>query len=286
LPTPVLPPDPVQTAWADLYAHLRGLGLTRNQIGILSYIRVRASAAGVAPNALSKDFIETLERDATRAADRTRLRAAVLRISALSKDTVPTDLPTLSTEDHRFSHGGPGESARADLEELMEFMNVAASTRRGFRVAIGVLTDAMGRPDIPLTEIIYADMSAYDLGTHEPRRKVHADRIRNLRVFIELPWTPAWRKLQNVVVETGMTALDNPVPKVLAWNPGADPDGLTLEWAQQLDRELRSTLKNPPHGRTDLAKTLARHLAAFDALHEIPTVSCSGLLPSRIGAIR
>jgi len=64
------------------------------------------------------------------------------------------------------------------------------------------------------------------------------------------------------------------------------PEGLTLEWAQRLDGEYRSTLKNPPHGRADLAKTLTRHLAAFDALHDIPEVAESGLLPPRIGAIR
>ena len=168
----------------------------------------------------------------------------------------------------------------------MEFMNAAKSTRRGFRVAVGTLTDAMGRPDIPLGKLLQADMSAYDLGAHEPRRKFHANNVRNLREFVELPWTPAWRELQKVVTATGMTARKNPVSKVLAWNPGTDPDGLTLEWAQRLDRDLRSTLKNPPHGRADLAQTLARHLAAFDALHDIPAVAGSGLLPPRIGPIR
>ena len=57
-------------------------------------------------------------------------------------------------------------------------------------------------------------------------------------------------------------------------------------WAQRLDREFRSTLTNSPHGRVDIAKALARHLAAFDALHDIPKVAESGLLPPRIGAIR
>lgn len=142
------------------------------------------------------------------------------------------------------------------------------------------------RPNIPLTAILQADISPYDLGPHEPRRKVHTDKIRNLRDFLELPWTPAWRELQTVVTGTGMTALQNPVPKVLSWKPGTDPDGLTLKWAQKHDRDLRSTLKNPPHGRTDLAKTLARHLTAFDALHEIPEVAGSGMLPPRIGQIR
>lgn len=286
-PKPVLPPDPVQTAWTDLYARLREHGWTHKEVGALSYLRVRACAAGIAPRDLCQEFIGTLEREITVVSDRTRLRAAVQRIATLSKRSDFSDLPDLSIpDDRRFSHGGLGEQARADLEELMAFMNAAQSTRRGFRVAVGILTDAMGRPDIPLRELLKADMSAYDLGAHEPRRKVHTDKIRTLREFIELPWTPAWRELQGVVTGASMTALDNPVPKVLAWNPGADPNGLTLEWAQRLDRDLRSTLKNPPHGRADLGRKLARHLAAFDALHDIPAVAGSGLLPPRIGPIR
>ena len=69
----------------------------------------------------------------------------------------------------------------------MDFMNAAATTRRRFRVSVGALTDAMGRPDIPLGDLIQADMSAYDLGIHEPRRKIHTNNVRNLREFIELP---------------------------------------------------------------------------------------------------
>lgn len=287
LPKPVLPPDPVQTAWTDLYARLHKRGWTSKQVSVLSYLRVRASRAGIAPSALSQNFIEVLDRDTTSNADRTRLRAAVLCISELSKEASFSDITDLSApENRRSNHGGPSERAGAELEEWMDFMNAAAPTRRGFRQAVGVLTDAMGRPDIPLTEIIQADMSAYDLGPHEPRRKAHTDNIRNLRAFVELAWTPAWRKLQNVVVGTGITALDNPVPKILAWAPGRDPDGLTLEWAQKLDRNLRSSLKNPPLGRTYLARKLIRHLAAFDALHDIPAVAGSGLLLNRIGEIR
>ena len=83
-------------------------------------------------------------------------------------------------------------------------------------------------------------MSVYDLGPHEPRRERHTDRIRNLREFIDLPWTLAWRDLQKMVVGIGMTAKDNPVPKVLSWTPGTNLDGLTREWAQRVDRHSRA----------------------------------------------
>lgn len=285
-PKPVRPPDPVKIAWADLYARLRARGWTHKQTSALSYVRVRASTAGIAPGALSQDFIDTLERDAASAADRDRLRAAVSCISTLSSDEF-AHLPDLKAIPYvLFTHGGPTKRAGAELEELMNFMNAAATTRCVFRMAVGVITDAIGRPDLSLKKLLESDMSGHDLGPHEPRRKTHTNKIRSLRAFLELPWTPAWRELQRVVTGTGLTALDNPVPKVLAWHPGTDPEGLTLDWAQRLDRELRSTLKNPPDGCADLARKLARHLAAFDALHEIPAVAESGLLPPRIGQLR
>jgi len=83
-----------------------------------------------------------------------------------------------------------------------------------------------------------------------------------------------------------MRASTNPVPKILSWNPGTAPSSVTKEWAQHLDRELRSSLENPPYGRADLALTLAGHVKAFDALHDIPEVTETALLPPRIGPIR
>jgi hypothetical protein len=129
-------------------------------------------------------------------------------------------------------------------------------------------------------------MSAFDLGSHEPRRSTHMGKLRSLREFRELPWTKTWRELQSVVIASGISAKDNPIPKVLTWDPGPKPDGVTLAWAQKLDRKFRSTLHHPPHGRADIAKTLARHLAAFDRLHDLPQVAASRLLPPKIGAIR
>lgn len=41
-----------------------------------------------------------------------------------------------------------------------------------------------------------------------------------------------------------------------------------------------------PHGRADIAKTLAKHLAAFERLHDLPQVAASRLLSPKIGAIR
>lgn len=93
-------------------------------------------------------------------------------------------------------------------------------------------------------------------------------------------------KAKQTCCRNGDDGIENPVPKVLSWNPGCDPAGLTLEWAQSLDRDLRAKPKNAPHGRADLAITLARHLALFDKLRDVISVRDSGLLPKRIGNIR
>ncbi|WP_272007032.1 hypothetical protein [Roseovarius sp. ZX-A-9] len=286
-PTPVPPKDPVETAWDDLYAYLRKQGWKSERFRGLSYLRRHARAAGVPPRYLSQDFVDTLRRQVTKRGDRTNLRAAVRDIASLSHDPALKGLPILSPpEDQRFTQGGLTRKIRAELEELLDFMNPAPSTRRAFRLSVGVLTDAMGRPKLSLEELLRADIKEFDLGPHEPRRKTHSDNIRKLQTFIELPWTSAWQQLQQVVAATGMRALANPVPKVLSWNPGKAPNCVSKEWAQRLDRELRSTLRNPPHGRADLALTLAGHIEAFDALHDIPEVTDTALLPPRIGRIR
>lgn len=286
-PKPIVLLNPAEMAWGVLYVRLREKGWNSQRVAALSYLRVRATAAGHAPHELTQSFIETLRCDITKRNDYTRFRVAVREIETLSKDPAFNDLPSISApRDRRFTHGGSDRQPRAELEDLLDFMNAAPSTRRGFRVAVGVFTDALKRPNISLEELFHVDMTAYNLGAHEARRKVHSDKIKNLRDFADLPWTSAWRDLQRETIASGMTAKANPVPKILSWNPETDPDGLTKEWAQRLDRELRSTLTNPPHGRADLALTLARHLKAFDALHDIPQVAGSGLLPPRIGEIR
>ena len=114
----------------------------------------------------------------------------------------------------------------------------------------------------------------------------HLKEMKTLQRFRALQWSPAWKNLNKLVVETGTTISKNPVPKILAWNPGCDPIDLSLAWAQKIDKDLRSTLINAPHGRADLAITLANQLALFDKLHDVASVSASGLLPERIGNIR
>jgi len=274
--------------WKDLYAAFRAQGWTHSKVSRnISPLKARCVNAGYAPDDLTPNVFKAIEAG-TSEANRLQIRNAARHLRALSHDdpryaVFCQSLPNVPT--CRMDGGVPKRCA-TELEELLNFMNVAASTRRGYRRAVGVFAEALGRPDISLTELLQRDVPDCTLGSHEPRRKVHSGKLRSLREFQDLPWTKAWRELQSVVVASGVGAKDNPVPKVLAWRPGTEPSGVTLDWARKLDREFRSTLHNPPHGRADIAKALARHLAAFDKLHDLPRVETSGLLPPRVGSIR
>ncbi|KAA8607701.1 hypothetical protein [Salipiger aestuarii] len=274
--------------WKDLYAAFRARGWSASKVSTtFAPFKMRCLAAGHAPEDLTLDIFRALEAD-TATAEQPRLRNAVRHLRAFGQDDPRYAMFRHSLPDVRTgrTHGGVPETCAAELETLLDWMNAAAPTRRSARVAVGVVADALGRPDIPLADLLRTDLSGFNLGKHEPRKKIHAGKLQSLCRFLDLPWTPAWRELQAVVVASGLGAKHNPVPKVLAWRPGTAPWGVSLAWAQDLDRKLRSTLHNPPHGRADLARSLARKLAAFDMLHELPQVAASGLLPPKIGRIR
>ncbi|WP_339110135.1 hypothetical protein [Thioclava sp. GXIMD4216] len=274
--------------WKDLYAAFRARGWSASKVGAtLAPLKARCLAAGHAPEDLTQEVFRALEAD-TATAEQARFRNAVRHLRALGQDDPRYAMFHHSLPDVRTgrTHGGVPESCAADLDELLDCMNAAPPTRRNTRVTVGVVADALGRPDITLTDLLRTDLSNLDLGKHEPRKKIHAGKLQSLCGFLDLPWTPAWRELQTVVVASGLGAKDNPVPKILAWHPGTAPEGVSLAWAQDLHSKLRSTLHNPPYGRADLAQSLARNLAAFDRLHDLPQVVASGLLPPKIGKIR
>jgi len=104
--------------------------------------------------------------------------------------------------------------------------------------------------------------------------------ITRLREFHDLPWTPAWRQLQAVIVAAKAPMRDNPIPALLRRAGGRNPLELDLALAQAIDRSLRRD------GRADLALTFASDIGRLDALHARARVRPSGLLPRRFGPIR
>lgn len=274
--------------WKELYSVIRTLGWSSTKISsTFRFLRTRCLERGYAPQDLTLENYQVLEACASRT-EQLQLRNAVRHLRALGQDDrrFAMFLEVLPEITMARSHGGVPKNCEKELEDLLDFMNVVMSTRRSYRVAVGVVADALKASDICLPVLLHADMLNLDLGSHEPRRSTHVGKLRSLREFRELPWTKAWRELQSMTVASGIGAKNNPIPKVLAWYPGTEPNEVTLVWAQKLDRELRSTIQNPPHGRADKAKALARHLATFDKLHDLPKVAASGLLPPKIGQIR
>ena len=166
-------------------------------------------------------------------------------------------------------------------------MGAAPTSSRQVKLAVGVLADRLHLDDTAgLQDICNIDLETVEWGCPSSKAKTYSLKVSQLQKYVGLPWTKDWKTLQQLVRESGFGLLKNPVPKLLSWDPGPSPRTVTREWAQKLDRELRSTLLNGPHGRADLAKTLAGHLAAFDELREIPEVATSGLMPKPIGPVR
>tara|TARA_R110002012_G_scaffold208038_16_gene378114 strand:+ start:6029 stop:6352 length:324 start_codon:yes stop_codon:yes gene_type:complete len=79
------------------------------------------------------------------------------------------------------------------------------------------------------------------------------DKVSQFQKYVGWPWTKDWINLQKPVVALGIGLLKNPVPKLLAWGPGPSPRKVTLNWAQELDHDSRSTFLKGPHGRADRA---------------------------------
>lgn len=280
---PPAPLPPVQQAWSDLYAEIKRRELIDNGFHALSFLKMRAIDDGLLPSEMTQAWVEQLQATCAQS-NRSRLYRAVRQISNLTSLGLP-DLTPLRTRKER--HGGISVGLESELNTRVEKMGLGASTQRQTILAIGILRERANSHNVDcLSSLLDIDVSKIDWGKSVTQKKIHIARIRSLQTFWDLPWTSSWHELQAVVVATGMTISLNPVPKILSWKPAMEPHELNADWARRMDRKLRSTITNPPHGRGDLALTLSRQLARFDELHNIPGVAHTGLLPPVIGAYR
>ena len=277
---PVAKP-PIEQAWRDLFLKIQTHSFITQDFPNLWYLKSEAIKAGLLPENITQKWLERL-RDTCRA---DRLSFVYGSVYDLQKLQGYDHLRPLRHRNQR--HEGIPVRISEPLELLLKQIGLVASTERAMRLAVGILAETNAAKEAKtLQELLSLDLRAVRWSLPEKNIREHVAKISALRRFQNLRWTPAWRQLNRLVVEVGLTISKNPVSKILAWDPKADPRGLRLEWAQTVDRDLRSTLKNGPHGRADLAQTLARQLAMFDDLHHIPAVKASGLLPEIIGAIR
>jgi len=283
-PPPPPPPNPVRLAWKALYKALHARGWKGEAFDALSFVKVQAVAAHLNPLMITDSWIEATRKGAPRS-NRVRLDKAVRQIRDLRADPgLAALLPPLAEPvDHRRSHGGAPAAASCELEDLMQEMGLAASSRRSMRVAVGALADALKRPEMSLTALLATNLDGFDWEAHARRSSEHIVKIESLRRHRDLPWSTAWRALQRIATEAGLRADDNPIPRIMLHAEGREPHELDPDWAREVDRRLRSTLLHPPHGRADLARTFVRNLLRFDAFHAVPALAESGLLPPVIG---
>lgn len=84
-------------------------------------------------------------------------------------------------------------------------------------------------------------------------------------------WSGGWRTLQAKIVEVGIPRSENPVEPLMkvALETALEPWQLDREWAWIHDRSLRP----------DLRRKWKRAITCFDALHDVPEIAQSGLLP-------
>lgn len=278
--------NPVQAAWSSFYVKLRQHGWSNANIGNkISVLRSAATCLDLRPDDITDSRLAELRGNSTRKA-LVPLNRAIKVYFLLKQDTNlnprSIDLPPVRWR----SHGGVPEEVSAPLEEYIEEMNFAPSSQRGLRVAVGALSDAMDERGMCWQQVLSVDLNSINWRNHAYQQDIHISKIKIMREWFSLPWTPEWHALQWAISRAGISAIATPVPKILKYTEGRNPGDLDLKWARETDRDLRSTIKNPPHGRTDLALTLCRNLKVLDELWSVPALARSGLLPDIIGNVR
>ncbi len=275
------PKSPIVVAWDDLYAEINRSEPLKDNYKYIGYIKCEAIKARKTPDDITQAWLEML-RDTC---PRDRLSAVYRGVKNLRKIARFEHLKPLRTRRQR--HDGLPEKLDRELEDCLAEMGLAATTYRQFKLATGVLGEHLNLgEEAGMEDICEVDLEEVEWSCPPQQMKIYSAKIIGLQRYCALPWTSEWKALQKIVVNAGIKISKNPVPKLLAWEPTSSPKKVSLEWAQKLDRELRSTILNGPHGRADLAKTMAKHVAAFDKLREIPAVADSGLMPEPIGEVR
>ena len=291
-PAPPKPPkspkveNPVHEAWGSFNVNLRNHGWSNADIGHkLSVLRGVATRLDLCPDDITDSRVAELRANSTRKALAPLNRA--IKVYFLLKQDMNLNPRSIDLPPVRWrSHGGVPEEVSGPLERYIEEMNFAPPSQRGLRVAVGALSDAIDEREMCWQQVLSADLNSIDWRNHAYQQNIHIAKIQIIREWFSLPWTAEWHALQWAISRAGISAINSPVPKILKYTEGRNPADLNLQWAKETDRDLRSTIKNPPHGRADLALTLCRNLRMLDGMWSVPALAESGLLPTIIGDVR
>ena len=274
-PKPAMPP--VERAWIDFFAAARRAGASVADLNCLSALRAAAIPRGLRPRDIDRAWMESA-RAAMSRSQVCKLHTAARVLDALRDDRrlskhLPSS-PIGALADHRRSAGDLPAPIAAELAALLDGQGVAPSTRRSASIAVKALFEA-GDPAADLGDLLNRDLSALDRGRNHANAARHKPVLVRLREYLALPWTDAWRALQIAVSAAGVRPADNPVAALLRHADGRAPGALDASWAGAVNRKLRRA------GRADLALTFGANLRRLDALHDVPILVATGLLPPR-----
>ena len=278
---------PAEQAWAALLADLRRLDFAEGDLRCLSAIRRDAVACGLRPRDLDRRWIEARRagkphRVAAKIAMATRLLDRV-RITRALRQHLPR-APIGPLVDRRRSAGTLPAMMEIELAALLDGLGAAASTRREASAAARALAEAARRSGqaLPgnLAALLDLARTGFDWGPNRARAGDHAQILDRLRAHGALPWTADWRALQRAIVTAGVPMRENPVAALLKEAGARAPQELDADWVRAVDRRHRAA------GRADLARTFETNLGRLEALHAIPALARSGLLPPRFGPLR
>ena len=273
--------DPLEHGWIALFAALRRAGASDNDVHPAYAVRAEAKRQGRAPLGLDRIWFEETRSGLSRQTAIKFGQCARLFDRFRAHPDLRDHLPEASIgalDDRRRSADDLAPTISAELDRLLDRQGAAASTRRQASIAVRAAAEALarhmtaGRPS-SLSTILSAPLEDLNWGGHASRTDDHMEVLARLRAFEDLPWTPAWRRLQAAVVSAGVAMRDNPIPALLRRADGRDPAELDSAWAVEIDSGLRRAV------RFDLARTFAAATHRLDALHDVPALARSGLLP-------
>jgi len=282
------PADPVEAAWSEFFRRARHDGVSASALHPLYTIRSAAQKAGLRPCDLRPDWLASVRDSATRSQAAKLNMACRLLDTLKERDSLAPLLPTmpLSLPDRRRSAASLSKVAMVELDRIIALQGVSESTARTHRIAVKALAEVTGaapEDGKALHRLLARDPGSVDWQQFSGQATRYSGALRTLRIIAQLSRHAQWHRLQAAVVAAGVASRDNPVPYFFTLAEGDSPGILTAYWVTAQARAFRSTVLHPPHGRADLAETLAANAARLDGLHKIPCLRDSGLLPPRLG---
>ncbi|MBT3139484.1 hypothetical protein KL867_00315 [Ruegeria litorea] len=277
-------PEQPSDVWAALVDAAKNAGLPKNDIHAIGAVRRLAqhSEASVAPrditHAWACDCLSRVKSGSTRA----RFRRGLTCLDRLREThghwgTLPKQPVGSFIDERRNGNVALPKHLNQDLEAHCAFRGLTHNSRRSIVTAVTTILSHARKKEIfdgALSRIPF-DGIIFHIEQSHRQLPANWDRIKaaglQLQSELAIVWTTPWKKLQQSVVNAGVSVRENPVPAIAAVATSANlsPQDIDREWAWQHEATLRP----------DLQITWSTNVDRFDGLRQIPDITASGLLP-------